>query len=160
MIHLLKRRIIILALTFSALFLLSNSDVQATATDFTLKNLAGEDVSLSDFTGSQNVLVVFGTTWCPYCVSEIDTLNQLQSELGDKIKVLGVYVQEKMNKVQQFTQKKGVQYEVLLDTEGAVAQAYGVRGIPAAFFVDKNGTVLYSETGTLDVPKVTHLAQE
>jgi peroxiredoxin len=133
---------------------------QDAASDFTLPNLAGEQVSLSSFNGAENVLLVFGTTWCPYCVSEIPELNQLQAELGGQgIKILSVYVQEKASKVQPFTEKKGVQYEVLLDVSGDISRAYGVRGIPAAFFIDKNGVIQYSSTGSLDMAKIRELAQ-
>jgi peroxiredoxin len=70
-----------------------------------------------------------------------------------------VYVQEKASKVQPFTEKKGVQYEVLIDQPGDVARAYGVRGIPAVFFIDKSGVIRHSSAGALDLEKIRELAQ-
>ncbi|MBN1493578.1 MAG: TlpA family protein disulfide reductase [Candidatus Omnitrophica bacterium] len=139
---------------------MTNAQAQKTASDFTLQNLNGEEVNLRSFQGSQNVLLVFGTTWCPYCAKEIPDLNQLQAELGSSgLTILSVYVQEKKGKVTQFTADRDVAYEVLLDIEGDVARAYGVRGIPANYFIDKTGAVIYSSTGAVDVDKIKALAQ-
>jgi peroxiredoxin len=147
------------AVIFFAIVLISNGQAENTASDFTLPDLQGEQVSLGSFNGNQNVLLVFGTTWCPYCVTEIPEINQLHNELGSGLKILSVYVQEKASKVQQFAEKKGVQYEVLIDQPGDVARAYGVRGIPAVFFIDKSGVIRHSSTGALDLEKIRELAQ-
>ena len=154
-----KQMMVAFAVVFFAVVLISNGQAEDAASDFTLPNLAGEQVSLGSFNGNQNVLLVFGTTWCPYCVSEIPELNQLQEELGSGLKILSVYVQEKASKVKPFTEKKTVKYELLIDQPGDVARAYGVRGIPAVFFIDKSGMIRHSSTGALDLEEIRELAQ-
>ena len=41
----------------------------------------------------------------------------------------------------RFVDRLGVTYPALLDTDGAVAERYGVRGIPQTFFIDADGVV-------------------
>ena len=45
------------------------------APDFTLQNLAGEEVTLSDFRG-KNVILNFWTTWCPPCKAEMPHMQK------------------------------------------------------------------------------------
>ncbi|MFC1809151.1 peroxiredoxin family protein [Candidatus Omnitrophota bacterium] len=134
---------------------------QDPAPDFTLKNLQGTEVTLSEVLAEQNVLLVFGTTWCPYCVQEISELNTLYDELdGNGLTILSVNVKEKMGKVQRFAEKKGIKYEVLLDSKGDVAREYGVRGIPANFFIDREGILQYESSGHFDTEEIRALAQK
>lgn len=46
------------------------------AVDFTLEDIGGNKVSLKDYEGENVVLLVFSTTWCPSCNSEIPELKK------------------------------------------------------------------------------------
>ena len=52
--------------------------------------------------------------------------------------------------VQAFAQEQGLTFPVLLDENGAVAQRYGVRGIPTSFFINREGVIQVQYTGPLD----------
>ena len=118
------------------------------AADFTLETLDGNSVTFSDLKGKKAALVVFWTTWCPYCVQEVPELNKLQEKLGDKgLEILAIDIKESKNKLDSFVKKQGVKYKVLLDKDGSVAQKYNVYGIPANFLIDKQG--LIRATGSL-----------
>src|SRR3989338_4430623 len=139
------------ALTTLALSVPADAAGQATtaarqvpvAADFKLKDLKGNDVSLSAFRGKK-VLLVFGATWCQYCVAEIPDLTAFYARHQDKdVKLLYVDIQESAAKVANFVQKHNIKYTVLLDTDGEVARAYNVYGIPTIFFIDENGMIKY-----------------
>lgn len=117
------------------------------AADFTLKDLNGKDMTLSSFKGKK-VLLVFGTTWCPYCVAEIPDLNAFYTKHQDKdVKLLGININESMAKVSIFAKKQNIKYTVLVDANGEVAKKYGIYGIPAVFLVDQNGIITYNGSG-------------
>lgn len=107
------------------------------APDFTLENLDGEEVSLSDYRGKL-VLLNFWATWCGYCDAEMPDLNKLNDENED-IVVLAVDVKETKETVQKYITKGEYEFEVLLDTKGAIAQTYLVGGYPTSYFIDKEG---------------------
>lgn len=113
------------------------------APDFTLKDLKGTDVTLSSFRGKK-VLLVFGATWCPYCVDEVPHLNAFFDKHRDKdVKILNVDIRESVAKVANFVEKHSIKYTVLLDTDGKVAAQYEVLGIPANVLIDESGMIKY-----------------
>ena len=117
------------------------------AADFTLKDLKGSNVTLSSFKG-KNVLLVFGATWCPYCVAEVEDMNAFFDKHQDKdVKLLDIDINESADKVANFAKKHNIKYTVLLDAQGEVAKKYEVLGIPAVFLIDENGIIKYSGTG-------------
>src|SRR5210317_1251058 len=61
--------------------------------DFTLKDLYGKSVSLSDFRGKW-VIVNYWATWCPPCLDEIPDLVSLYEDNLDSVVVLGVNYEE------------------------------------------------------------------
>lgn len=110
------------------------------APDFTLKNLAGEEVSLSDYRG-KIVLINFWATWCMWCDKEMPDLQRIQDENEDLV-VLAVDVMEKEDEVKKYIEKGKYTFEVVLDEEGEIAQTYLVSGFPTSYFVDEEGILL------------------
>ena len=114
------------------------------APDFTLRSLEGVETTLSQFKGKKDVLMVFGATWCPYCVQEIPELKSIYKEYADgNVKLLYINIQESEQKLRSFVKKHGIPYTVLLDMKGEVAGLYNVRGIPHQVIVNKDGYIVY-----------------
>ncbi|MCX6357733.1 MAG: TlpA disulfide reductase family protein [Candidatus Aureabacteria bacterium] len=116
-----------------------------TAADFTLKDLKGTEVGLSKLKGKA-VLLVFSTTWCPHCRTEVPELKKFHERYKEKgLEILMVDIQESEKRVAAFVEKYGIPYRVLLDTDGSVANKYRVRGVPCLFLVGKDGTIICRE---------------
>jgi peroxiredoxin len=112
--------------------------------DFTLEDLEGNRVSLSDFAG-KGVFLVFTTTWCSHCVTVIPDLKKVYAENKDKnFKMLAIYIRESKSKVSSFSENHALPYTVLLDIDGKVASLYQVRGVPTFIAVDKLGIAQYN----------------
>ena len=96
-------------------------------------------------TSGKITVVEFWATWCGPCIKTIPHLTELQKKYGDKIQIAGLSNEDKPT-VLPFVEKMGekMDYHVgLIDeaTHGAYMQ--GVDGIPHAFLVDANGTVMW-----------------
>ena len=111
------------------------------APDFTLSDMRGNEVSLSDFKGNI-VIINFWATWCGPCRLEIPDLIDLQEKYNGDLVVLGVSLDyDGPSVVPQFAEKLGISYPVLYGN-GQVAHRYGgVTGIPTTFVIDRDMNV-------------------
>ena len=112
------------------------------APDFTLKDYAGRDVTLSSLKGNV-VLVSFWATWCKTCVVEMPSMEKLVAHMkGRPFRLLAVSVDEQWDDVRRFF-AKGTVLDILLDPARTIAKRYGTEKFPETFIVDKDGTVRY-----------------
>lgn len=111
------------------------------ATDFQLKDLNGQTVSLSGLRGKP-VMFNFWATWCGPCRAEMPLLQQIYDAWKDKgLIVLEIDLQESASAVQQFMTDNKLTLPTLLDSDGQVSKAYAVTVIPTTYFVDKGGVI-------------------
>ena len=107
------------------------------APDFELPSVKGEHVSLSSFKG-QRIGLIFVTPTCPYC-------NDLESYLVEydlpKESHLLLVSRGTKDEVQQIVEKHDLTIPVLVDSAGAVAQAYKIGGVPQFYVVSEEGTI-------------------
>jgi thiol-disulfide isomerase/thioredoxin len=118
---------------------------------WTLKDLAGKTVSLSDFKGKVVVLDIWAT-WCPPCRAEIPHFIELQDEYKDKgVTVVGMSVDSTgPESVAKFAQEHKMNYPIVMADE-ATATAYGAdQGIPLTIVIDKKGNVVARHLGLTD----------
>jgi peroxiredoxin len=122
------------------------------APDFSLVDLDGNPVSLSDFRGKV-VLINFWATWCPPCRQEMPAIEALHQEYKDRdVVVIGIDTYESPDKVRRFVQEGGYNWTFAIDTTGLVSRDYRIVAVPSSFFVDRNGIVRAAIIGpmTLD----------
>jgi thiol-disulfide isomerase/thioredoxin len=111
------------------------------ASDFTLKDLSGREVSLSDFRGKV-VLLDFWATWCSPCRASIPHLNGLSRKYRERgLEILGINLdQGDPGPVLAFRRAMKIEYPILSGTP-EVMRAYGINPIPASFLIDRRGNI-------------------
>ncbi|MBB3110263.1 peroxiredoxin [Paenibacillus phyllosphaerae] len=123
------------------------------AADFTLTNLEGESVRLSDYAG-QPVMINFWATWCPPCKVEMPHLQKLHEDYEDEgLTVLSVNLtstERGSANVGSFVEREGLSFPVLLDAEGQVQEQYRIKGYPTSVFVGRSGVIEERIPGALD----------
>jgi len=127
------------------------SGSSSTAEDFTLPDIDGGKISLSDYRGKV-VFLNFFATWCPPCMEEMPSMQTLHDEMRfDNFVMLAVCLDKTgISAVKDFAWDKGYTFKVLHDPDGAVAYRYGVRSIPATFIIGKEGKIESSILGSRD----------
>lgn len=118
------------------------------APNFTLRDLDGHEVRLSDSAGKLR-LIDFWATWCAPCREEIPGFKELYSKYADKgLAIIAISMDEEGAKVvRPFVEKERIPYTNLIGND-EVAQSFGgVLGLPTAFLVDKDGKILASWVG-------------
>jgi peroxiredoxin len=115
--------------------------VGLTAPDFTLVDLEGTTWKLSDLQG-QVVLVNFWATWCPPCLEEMPSMENLYRTMPkDSFTMLAVLYKDDPAAAENLKKSRGFSFPVLVDPEERTGQAYGLTGVPETFIVDKIGVL-------------------
>jgi cytochrome c biogenesis protein CcmG/thiol:disulfide interchange protein DsbE len=127
------------------------SDEAPIAPDFTLKNVEGGMVSLSDYKGKV-VILDFWDTWCPPCKKEIPGFIELQDKYGDKGLVIlgaafGRYGEEK---VAEFAKEWKMNYPVIIADQKVNRDYGGIQSIPTTFVIDTDGKARSRHVGYVE----------
>src|SRR6476646_1045346 len=110
--------------------------------DFQLPDASGHMVSLSQQRGHP-VLLNFWATWCPPCVDEVPSLEDLAHRLdGTDMRMLAVSVDDDWDKVRRFF-ANGTKMGVLLDLSHDIPKKFGPEKYPETFMIDAAGRVRY-----------------
>lgn len=113
----------------------------ALAPDFLLETLDGGELRLSDLRG-QPLVVNFWATWCSPCRKEIPQLVAAYDSFRDEgLVVVGVNLQESEGIIRRYAEDFGMEFPIVIDRKGKVADEYRLLGLPMTFFVDREGVV-------------------
>jgi thiol-disulfide isomerase/thioredoxin len=118
------------------------------AIDFTLTNLEGEKVTLSDYKGKV-VVLDFWATWCGPCIGSFPKMQELVTKFeNDNVEFFFINTWENKapdevkKKVVEFLEDNNYSFNVLFDYEDDIVDKYKVRGIPTTIAIDKNGDII------------------
>lgn len=110
--------------------------------DFTVYDLEGNEVHLSDFVGKPIVLN-FWASWCSPCKSEMPDFNQAYLDYGDEVNFLMVNMtdgnRETVDSASAFIEEQGYVFPVFYDTKLSAALTYGAYALPTTYFIDAEG---------------------
>jgi peroxiredoxin len=118
------------------------------APNFSLKDVDGRAVQLSDFRGKV-VLLNFWATWCGPCKIEIPWFVEFERKhRGEGFAVIGISMDDDgWNSVKPFMADAGINYRVLMGND-SIAQLYGgVDSIPITFVIDRAGRIAATHVG-------------
>ena len=123
------------------------------APQFTLKDMDGKTVNLSDFKGKV-VILDFWATWCGPCIASMPGMQKMVNKYKDDPNVKFLFVDtwqtedDKVANAKKFIADKGYnEFHVLMDNEDKVVSSYKVTGIPTKFIIGKDGNIKFKEIG-------------
>jgi len=152
-----KAKRVIIALIFffvasGAVYLLANTTSKNTemvgnqdnsaAPDFTLPDINGVNVKLSDLKGKV-VALNFWATWCGPCRKEIPDFIELQNIYGKEgLQFVGIALDDGgASVIKPFAEKLKMNYPVLVGNETVTAAYGGMNAIPVTILIDKKGNL-------------------
>ncbi len=111
------------------------------APQFSIKTDEGRQISPTNF-GGKVLVLNFWATWCPTCVEEIPSLDQLQKRFAKSgVVVLGVSMDKNSQKYRNFLERIPVSFETARDPSSDVSAEYGTFQIPETYIIE-NGRIL------------------
>ncbi len=113
------------------------------APDFTLEQMQGGEITLSDLRGKVVILNLWAS-WCLPCRAEMPAMQRVYEDQRDRgLEILAVHVtyQDSLAAAQTFVDEHGLTFPILLDSTGEVANLYRLRSLPTTFFIDPQGII-------------------
>jgi peroxiredoxin len=134
-------------------FGIQRSSDRKAAPPFSLKDLSGAEVSLNGQRGKPLILV-FWLSYCVACKEDLALLEKLMEGRQNLLSVLTVAVDgEKDRAIRRAVKENKISQPVLLDQKEKVARSYGVRMVPTAFLINREGQLAGTIVGQRDWAK-------
>ncbi|MDE3002405.1 MAG: TlpA disulfide reductase family protein [Gemmatimonadota bacterium] len=128
------------------------------APDFTVLDMAGQEVSLSDFLGEDVLLINVWATWCGPCLTEMPSMQRLYDELQDEdFEILAISIDAPAGQFDLFGREGGdlmafaegleLTFPILHNPSGDIQQIYQTTGVPESFVIGKDGVIYKKVAG-------------
>lgn len=131
---------------------------KVSAPDFTVEDVDGNPVSLSDFSGKP-VVINFWATWCGYCIDEMPDFDEVYGLYSDQVTFLMINAtdgdRETKAAAVKHVEDKGYQFPVYYDVSQEAVVRYGVNGLPTTYILDEDGYVADGFSGRISKEKLT-----
>lgn len=134
--------------------------------EFTGTTIDGKPLSSRQLLG-RPYIVNFFASWCPYCRREVPDVVALQEKYAGKegFTVLGIAFKDKKESMEDFIWEMGINYPVIMGDDAIMAafaphDPQGLKLVPTAFVVGRDGRVLNVVTGVQSEAALEELAEQ
>ncbi|WP_373231365.1 TlpA family protein disulfide reductase [Cohnella sp.] len=123
------------------------------------------DINLIDLTSSNNIsvnfaekptVILFFTSWCPYCNEDAPKIVQLHKKYKSDINLFGINLvyRDDLQEVREYVKNYDIEYPILLDESGSVYKKYGGSGFPSLYFFNSKGEIIDQLVGSTDIENI------
>ena len=120
--------------------------------DFSLKNIDGQDIALTDYRGNV-VLLNFWASWCEPCIQEFPSMIKLIEEMKGEVILLAVSADYEFEDIDPFLKAFKVDnphIKIMWDKDQELAKKYGTFKLPESYLIGKNGELVRKVAGIED----------
>ena len=140
--------ILIAALLFAPSFFAYSAELGETAPAFSLKSVPGsEPVELESQT--EKILYIdFWASWCGPCKLSFPSMIKLKKLFkDDPFEIIAISVDADSKAAKKFLDSYKINFQIALDSDGAVAEKYSLPGMPSSFLLDQDRKLIAMHKG-------------
>ena len=131
----------------------TSSESKNLAPNFTVYDMEGNEVNLTDFFGKP-IIINFWASWCGPCKMEMPDFNEAYETYKDEIEFLMVNMtdgsRETIEVASSFIAESGYTFPVYYDTDYSAAITYSVSSLPTSYFLNAEGELVTYARGAID----------
>src|SRR5439155_5682710 len=111
--------------------------------------ISGHPISLANYTGKPIVLNLWAS-WCTGCYAEARALATF-ARTHPQAQVVGIDIQDSKDGARAFYRRFGWHHPSIVDSKGVIAARFGLQGLPATLFLDREHRVVARILGETDL---------
>ncbi len=135
--------------TFAADNIMGKIENPENAASFSLADLQGNEISLTDYIGKY-VLINFWAQWCGPCVKEMPDMEAMYKDLeGQDFEIIAIHAGPVDQNVNKFLADKNITFKVLVDEKTDV-QGWKVPVLPMSYLVSPDGILTHKAHGAIE----------
>jgi len=121
-----------------------NAIEQVSSYNWQLQDLEGKNFHLDQAKGKVTLVNIWAT-WCPPCIAEMPSLQELYNDYSDKMEFVLVS-NEDNTVINSFLKKKGYNLKIYRPLS-KTPETFDVKSIPRTFLLDRQGNIIIDESG-------------
>jgi peroxiredoxin len=123
--------------------------------DFEAPNLQAVSVETDVYRADKIFLMTMGKINCPSCTQFLHILGSIDQEYQEKgVAFLNISFDSDLVLLRKKSMAAKVDFDTLIDEEGALAEYYGIENVPTTIIADKKGKILYFEEGIIELDRL------
>ena len=136
-----------MSVLMAAISMIATDSVIEPAPRFRAKTLGGENFT-NDAVKGKVVLLQFWTTWCQYCRSEQELVDEIDAKFRDKgLVVLAVNVGESKKTVKKYLEQNPRKCRIVLTEDTNLAARFEAKTFPIYVLINRDGNVAATQNG-------------
>ncbi len=124
-----------------------------------LTTITGEKISTRTLTGTPMIINIWYST-CEPCRRELPVLASAAAQYLDQVRFVGVNIKDSASVAKEFAAQYGVEFELLLDTNGPFISELGIATAPVTLAVDAQGVIVDQVAGEMSASELDKLVKE
>jgi peroxiredoxin len=126
-----------------------------------LAGIDGSEINMADL-GNKGVplLINLWAESCRACKDEMPEFELAHQELGDRLEIIGLNVEDSASQAKQYADGVGVTYQLLVDPERTILTEFEIVALPATLIVGADGVIQHLHLGQLTAERIRTLVPE
>ncbi|OED44233.1 hypothetical protein AB833_01920 [Chromatiales bacterium (ex Bugula neritina AB1)] len=93
------------------------------------------------------VYVDFWASWCTPCRASFPFMQSLAEEYGDSLQIVAINVDKNRADADRFLERFNINFDIVYDSEGVLAQSFEVKGMPTSYLYNREGQLISYHIG-------------